>query len=143
MGGPCEGCEALLENTDELLNSIDTLPGFNETEPKLHLFGQVFEKGGQTPAKNIIIYIYHTNREGIYEKEVNASGWANSHGKYRGWVKTNEDGRYDFYTFRPASYPKSTIPQHIHLTVKEPGTNSYYIDAVEFTDDPYLTSIMH
>jgi protocatechuate 3,4-dioxygenase beta subunit len=30
-------------------------------------------------------------------------------------------------------------PEHIHITVKEPGTIPYYIDALHFDDDPLLT----
>lgn len=139
VGGKCEGCEALLEYGDQKLNAVDTLPGFEENEPRLHLSGVVFEQDGKTPASEIIIYIYHTNRNGIYDKGDNPKGWGERHGFYRGWVKTGTDGRYDFYTFRPASYPNTTINQHIHMTIKEPNTIPYYIDNIEFTDDPFMT----
>ena len=139
VGGPCEGCEALLEYGNQKLDPVDTLPGFEENEPKLHLSGIVFEKDGKTPAKDVIIYAYHTDKKGIYAKEDNPKGWGSRHGMYRGWVKTDADGRYDFYTFRPASYPNTTVNQHIHMTVKEPNTIPYYIDDIEFTDDPFMT----
>ena len=138
VGGPCEGCEALYEFGDAVLNAVDTLVGFERFEPRLHLKGTVFEADGETPAKDVIIYIYHTDRDGIYKTEGNESGWAKRHGMFRGWVKTDENGRYDFYTFRPASYPNTRITQHIHMTIKEPDTNPYYIDNVEFTDDPFF-----
>ena len=34
IGGPCEGCEAIYEYGDKKLTSIDTLPGFQNNEPK-------------------------------------------------------------------------------------------------------------
>ncbi|MEO9870045.1 dioxygenase family protein [Ekhidna sp.] len=139
VGGPCEGCEALLEYEEESLNSTDTLPGFQPNGPKVHLYGTVFHNNGKTPAKDVIVYIYHTNREGIYETTGKEKGWGKRHGFIRGWIKTGENGRYDFYTFKPASYPNTTISQHIHMTVKESDTNPYYIDNVIFTDDPLLT----
>lgn len=139
VGGPCEGCEALLDFKDKKLNATDTLPNFYENSPKLHLSGTVFQKDGKTPAKNVIIYIYHTDREGIYSKSENPKGWESRHGMYRGWVKTEIDGRYDFYTFRPAAYPGNTLPQHIHMTIKEPNTIPYYIDDIFFDDDPNLS----
>ena len=37
------------------------------------------------------------------------------------------------------SYPNSNIPQHIHITLKEPDNNEYYIDEYLFDDDPFLT----
>ena len=54
-------------------------------------------------------------------------------------MKTNHEGAYRFYTFRPASYPNSNNPQHIHITVKEEGVVAYYIDDFLFADDPLLS----
>lgn len=139
VGGGCEGCEAVLEYGNKQLSSIDTLPKFKETEPKLKLSGIVYEKDGKTPAGNVILYIYHTNRAGIYEKKGDEMGWAKRHGYIRGWIKTGRDGEYTFYTFRPASYPNRQEPEHIHITVKEPDKNEYYIDDIVFDDDPLLT----
>ena len=140
IGGHCEGCEALLEYGDKNLKSVDTLPGFETNNPKLKVYGTVYKKDGKTPAENVIVYIYHTNRKGIYETKGNETGWGKRHGFIRGWTKTDKDGKYAFYTFRPASYPNTTIPQHIHVTIKEPNKNPYFIDDFHFVDDPNLTS---
>ena len=139
VGGPCEGCEAIFEYKSKVLTSIDTLPGFQQNEPKLKITGTVFKKDGKTPAENVIIYIYHTNRQGIYPTKGNETGWAKRHGFIRGWVKTGKDGYYTFYTFRPAAYPDGSEPEHIHITVKEPDKNEYYLDEYLFDDDPLLT----
>jgi protocatechuate 3,4-dioxygenase, beta subunit len=139
VGGPCEGCEAIHEYGNKKLSSTDTLPGFKENEPKLKLTGTVYKKDGKTPASGVIIYIYHTNRKGIYETKGNEKGWAKRHGIFRGWAKTGKDGKYTFYTFRPAAYPNRNIPEHIHITIKEPDKNEYYIDELLFDDDPMLT----
>ncbi|WP_299440880.1 intradiol ring-cleavage dioxygenase [uncultured Aquimarina sp.] len=138
VGGPCEGCEAVFEYGDKKLFSIDTLPDFKKTEPKLKLIGTVFKKDGKTPAENVILYIYQTNREGIYPKKGDEKGWAKRHGYIRGWIKTNKKGKYTFYTFRPGAYPNGAEPEHIHVTVKELNTNEYYIDEFVFNDDPLL-----
>ena len=140
VGGPCEGCEAIHEYGDRLLTPVDTLPNFSFTEPKIRLTGTVYHQDGKTPAEGIILYIYHTNREGIYETKGDEKGWARRHGYIRGWVKTGMDGKYTFYTFRPAAYPSGTEPEHIHLTVKEPGKSEYYLDDFLFEDDPMLSS---
>jgi len=139
VGGPCQGCEAIYEFGDQNLNSVDTLPGYQKNEPKLNITGTVYQLDGKTPAANIILYIYHTNRQGIYEIKEGEAGWAKKHGFIRGWIKTGEDGRYSFYTFRPASYPNRTEPEHIHITIKEPDKNEYYIDNYVFDDDTLLT----
>ena len=43
-----------------------------------------------------------------------------------------------FDTIRPAAYPNSTIPQHVHMHVIEPGLGTYWIDSIHFADDPLL-----
>lgn len=139
VGGGCEGCEAIFEYNNKVLNSVDTLPGFEQNTPKLKITGKVFKKDGITPVPNVIIYIYHTNRNGLYEIKGNEKGWAKRHGIIRGWVKTSETGQYTFYTFRPASYPDKSESEHIHLTIKEPNKNEYYLDDYVFDDDPLLT----
>ncbi|MEP5612231.1 MAG: intradiol ring-cleavage dioxygenase [Cyclobacteriaceae bacterium] len=139
VGGPCEGCEAIHEYGQVNLSPVDTLPEFQKTEPKLKLTGTVYEKDGVAPASNVILYIYQTNRGGIYPTNGSEKGWAKRHGYIRGWVKTGRDGRYTFYTFRPGAYPNRRAQEHIHITIKEPAKNEYYIDEFVFDDDPLLT----
>ena len=140
LGGPCEGCEAIFEYGEKKLTPIDTLPAYRENEPKIKITGTVFEKDGKTPAKNVILYVYHTNRKGIYETKGDEQGWAKRHGFIRTWLQTDANGKYTFFTFRPASYPNGRAPEHIHITIKEPDKNPYYIDDFLFDDDPLLTA---
>jgi len=141
LGGPCEDCDALLDY--RLLsiqpNACDTLPGFKENEPKIKITGTVFEKDGITPASNIILYIYHVDRKGVYQPSNHPIGWEKRHGQYRGWLKSNKNGKYTFFTFRPASYPSVQEPEHIHIYVKEPNMTPYYIDNILFESDALLT----
>ena len=141
VGGPCEGCEAIHECPIPFsqLNNTDTLPDFNDEGPKLEITGTVYQRDGKTPAKDVVIYIYHTDQTGNYSPGKNAKGWEKRHGHIRGWVKTNSDGFYKFYTLRPAAYPSRRDPQHIHVTIKESSLNEYWIDEYLFEDDPLLT----
>lgn len=139
VGGPCEGCEAIFEYGNKSLSPVDSLPGFLENGPQLKITGTVFQSDGNTPAPDVLIYIYHTNRQGIYASSGNETGWGRRHGQHRGWVRTGPDGRYTFYTFRPAAYPDGREPEHIHLTIKEPDRNEYYLDEYHFADDLLLT----
>lgn len=141
VGGPCQDCVALLDykTLNKSLKSIDTLPGFFENEPKLKITGIIFQKDGKTPAKDIVIYVYHVDRTGRYTPSATPISWEKRHGQYRGWLKTNKDGKFTFYTFRPASYPGTQIAEHIHIYLKEPNTNPYYIDSYHFENDPNLT----
>jgi protocatechuate 3,4-dioxygenase beta subunit len=142
IGGPCQDCEALM---DYRLFSIqplasDTLPGFLENVPQIKISGKVFKTDGNTPASNVILYIYHVDRNGIYQPSDNPIGWEKLHGQYRGWLKTNNNGEYSFFTFRPAHYPEVQEPEHIHIYVKEPNTTPYYLDSILFESDPTLTA---
>jgi protocatechuate 3,4-dioxygenase, beta subunit len=138
VGGSCEGCEAVFEYGSKKLTSVDTLPDFKEPGPKLEISGTIYLADGKTAARNVILYIYHTDQKGVYPQKGNETGWAKRHGYLRGWIKTNADGKYRFYTLRPASYPNSRAPQHIHPVIKEPNRNEYYIDEYLFTNDPFL-----
>jgi len=142
IGGSCEDCESILDYNVLKINpkSTLTIQSFNKTEPKIKITGTVLQSDGKTPAKNVILYIYHTNRKGIYEPSKNPIGWEKRQGKFRGWMKTGSDGKFEFYTFRPASYPNGREPEHIHLYIKEPDKNPYYMDNYLFDDDPMLTS---
>ncbi len=140
VGGPCEGCEALLEYDNRQLSFRDTLPEFHKNSVKLKISGRVLKSDGITPAPNVIVYIYHTNEQGIYPKGSSAQGWGRRHGYIRGWIKTDVDGKYEFYTFRPGAYPQRSAPAHIHVIVKESDTIPYYLDDYTFDDDPLLTS---
>jgi protocatechuate 3,4-dioxygenase, beta subunit len=139
VGGTCEGCEAALEFGKQTLNAIDTLPDFNTNGPKILLTGTVFREDGKTPASDVILYIYHTNQEGIYPTKGGEKNWAKRHGYIRGWIKTKADGKYSFYTLRPGAYPGRDAPEHVHIIIKEPGLSPYYVDDFLFEDDPILT----
>jgi protocatechuate 3,4-dioxygenase, beta subunit len=146
VGGPCEGCEAIYESPVpfEELGNMCWLPDWEDKGTKLAVNGVVYHADG-TPAAGVVIYIYHTDQSGVYPKRgddpsIPQGGWGKRHGYLRGWMKTNEKGEYKFFTLRPASYPGGRNPAHIHVTVKEPDKNEYWIDEYLFDDDPFLTS---
>lgn len=140
VGGRCEDCEAIFESPEpfDQLRSTDTLPGFDGAGPKIEISGTIFQPDGKTPAPNVVLYVYHTDQQGIYPKKGDEKGKANQHGYIRGWIKTGADGSYKFYTLIPASYPNSNNPQHIHPVIKEPGKTAYWIDEFHFDNDPLL-----
>ena len=105
----------------------------------MEVSGTIYQRDGKTPASGVILYIYHTNQEGIYPTKGNEIGWDKRHGYIRGWIKTDANGKYKFYTLRPGAYPGRENPEHIHATIKEPNVSSYWIDEYLFDDDPILT----
>ena len=141
VGDDCEGCEAIQENPVpfEKLPASLTLPGFEEDGPKIEISGTIYQRDGRTPAAGVILYVYHTDQEGVYATKGNEKGWGKRHGYIRGWLKTDERGFYQIFTLVPASYPNSHNPKHIHPIIKEPGKTAYWIDEFLFADDPYLS----
>lgn len=141
VGGPCEGCEAIYESPipfDQLSPSV-TLPDYGDRGPKIEVSGIVYQRDGMTPASDVVLYVYHTNQEGVYPTNGDEEGWAKRHGYIRGWVKTDKNGYYEFRTLRPGAYPDRGAAEHIHVTVKEPDKNEYYLDNYLFADDPLLS----
>jgi protocatechuate 3,4-dioxygenase, beta subunit len=136
VGGGCEGCELMYVDMPKDILSGHTSLGWTEETQKLLLTGKVFQLDGRTPAPNVIIYYWHTDSKGLYSSNKETPTKAKRHGKLRGWVKSDDDGNYTIKTSRPAAYPNEDIPQHIHLSIKEPYIqNEYYAD-LYFDDDP-------
>jgi protocatechuate 3,4-dioxygenase beta subunit len=139
VGGRCDGCEIMYIGMPADIVSVDTSVAWNEKGQKLLVHGTVYKHDGKTPAPNVILYYWHTDNNGYYSPAPNQDEKSKRHGHIRGWVKTNKEGHYSIYTTRPAPYPDGGIPEHIHMTVKEPGLNEYWIDEFLFDDDPLLT----
>ncbi|MCW8816767.1 MAG: hypothetical protein OQK52_02695, partial [Ignavibacteriaceae bacterium] len=139
VGGPCEGCEAIFEFGNRILSNVDTLPDFNIDGPRLKITGTIYKPDGKTPAKDVIVYIYHTNQDGIYETKGDETGWGKRHGYIRGWIKTDKDGKFTFYTLKPGTYPNRSEPAHIHITILEPNGKYYWLGSYHFEGDPLLT----
>lgn len=141
--GNCETCELIFIGMPDEINSVDTSKGWENEGQKLIVSGKIFEPDQKTPAKDIVLYYYHTDRNGIYSPGPGMPNAARRHGHLRGWVRTGADGAFTINTNRPANYPNSEFEAHIHVIIKEPDLNlPYWIDAWVFDDDPKLTPEM-
>lgn len=139
VGLPCEGCEAVFESLPVTLETDARIGRQDEAGQSLRIVGTVFDPAGN-PASGVIVYAYHTNSRGIYPPDDRYRGLAAyHHGLLRGWAMTDAEGRYSFATIRPAGYPDSDLPAHVHMHVIEVGRCTYYIDDILFEDDPRLT----
>lgn len=128
----CEGCEAVAERSPETLGSILRLGDGGTPVERLRLEGRVVRADGTTPAAGVVLYIHHTNAEGLYADGAPDTVWSRRHGRLRGWVRTDAGGRYRIETIKPAPYPSRTMPAHIHMFVGEEGRRPYYVDDVVF-----------
>lgn len=133
----CEWCgtgEAPAEPDSEAALAPESEPG-----ERLEVRGVVYQSDGVTPAAGVILYLYHTNARGVYPRSGDETGNGRRHGYLRGWVRTDDRGRYGIRTIRPGTYPGGGEAAHIHITVQEPdGSPEYWIDSFLFAGDPYL-----
>ena len=139
VGGGCDGCELIYEGMPKQLSWETTIPDAKEPGEPMEISGAVYKSDGKTPAAGVILYVYHTDAKGLYEPGPGQTA-ARRHGHLRGWMRTDERGRYKFYSIKPVAYPNREIPAHIHPIIKEPDKNEYYIDEYLFDDDPLLTT---
>lgn len=133
----CEWCGASEASKDiswETFIADETVEG-----ERLILEGTIYEFDGTTRAKDVVIYAYHTNIEGVYEKKGNEIGNGLRHGFLRGWVKTNEAGQYRFHTIKPAPYPSHKEPAHIHMTLMREDFEEYWVNSTWFKGDQIIT----
>jgi protocatechuate 3,4-dioxygenase beta subunit len=139
VGGRCEGCEAVFVGLPASLVAQARIAPADEPGEPLHIEGSVFDAQGE-PREGVIVYAYQTDARGVYPPATQLEDrWARRHGRLRAWARSDAQGRYAFDSVRPGSYPESRVPQHIHMHVIEPGCATYYIDDIEFMDDPLNT----
>jgi protocatechuate 3,4-dioxygenase beta subunit len=83
------------------------------------IHGRVIEEDGKTPASSVIVFAYHTDRTGLYDRrDAGPHSW-----RLRGWARTDAEGRFEFATIRPGAYPSGGVPAHVHFTlVSSDGT---------------------
>jgi protocatechuate 3,4-dioxygenase beta subunit len=114
------------------------------TEPgtKLLVHGTVKDSAG-TPIAGALVYAYHTSAKGWYsDKAAHISGNSGDtkHARLFGYVKTDSEGRFELRTIRPAGYPETDLPAHIHVHVDAPGSPPRgTVTEIRFDDDPRLT----
>jgi protocatechuate 3,4-dioxygenase beta subunit len=112
--------------------------GESERGEALIISGTIFAPDGRTPLEGMTLFVYQTDAAGVYT----TSGGDNRNTRIHGVMRTNAEGRYEFRTIRPGSYPGSRQPQHIHAYVSGPGYPEYWIDEYHFSDDPFVTDGM-
>ena len=109
-----------------------------ESEPgtALVVHGRAFAADGKTPLAGAIVFAYHTDRDGRYDRPgAPAHSW-----RLKGWAKTGDDGRFEFRTIRPGPYPRRSEPAHIHLALFTADGKRYHAGEVLFDDDKLVTA---
>jgi protocatechuate 3,4-dioxygenase, beta subunit len=105
-----------------------------EAGEPLIVSGTIYSPDGKQPLPGITLYVYQTDATGRYS----TSGGDNRGTRIHGIMRTNAQGRYEFRTIKPGSYPNSRNPAHIHAYVSGPDYPEYWIDEFLFADDPFI-----
>lgn len=115
-----------------------TIVSADEPGEPLIVSGTIYAPDGRTPLEGISLFVYQTDATGRYS----TTGGDNRNTRLHGLMLTNSQGRYEFRTIKPGSYPASRNPAHIHAYVSGPGYPEYWIDEYHFDDDPFVTNDM-
>lgn len=130
---------AIYDYSEKQLNNTDTIPDFSAKSEKLKITGTIYKSDGKTPASNVILFVHQPDENGNYALKRDENRKRYIH--HRGWVKTNADGQYTFYTFIPGKFLRSKELKQIHRSIKEPGKPEYEITSFFFDDDPLLPDL--
>jgi len=132
--GQCRECAGAYEGMPAVIEPRYRIARPNEPGEPLLLTGRALGADGR-PRKGVIVYAYQADDFGNYpQADPPRSDASQYQGALRGWARTDAHGRYTFDTIRPGI--EGDNPQHIHMLVIEPGCAAYYIDEINFTDDP-------
>jgi len=117
----------------------DAPPRITITEPAkgeqpLLVEGQVVQADGATPAAGVVVYVFHTDSSGHYNRQRGEPP------RLRGWMRTDSAGRYAYRTIRPAAYPDHRNAAHVHVQLWGEATPPQWGTTLEFADDPLLPS---
>jgi protocatechuate 3,4-dioxygenase beta subunit len=129
-------------NAEKPVNVPAKVTIVSEKEPgePMIISGTIFAPDGRTPAAGIDLFVYQTDATGVYSTSGN--GGDNRNTRIHGLVRSGADGRYEFRSIKPGSYPATRNPAHIHAYVSGPGYPEYWIDEYHFADDPFVTDAM-
>lgn len=100
----------------------------------------VKDAAGQ-PAANALVYAYQTSAKGWYSDRaphIGGNSGDTKHARLFGYARTGANGAFELVTIRPAGYPRSDLPCHIHLGLTAADGAELWTE-ICFEDDPRLT----
>ncbi|MEM5567133.1 hypothetical protein WNY78_18595 [Psychroserpens sp. AS72] len=120
------------------LSATDSIPDFETKQQPLKITGTIYKSDGVTPAEGIILYIEQADEDGDFDLRKNND---KRYAHHRGWIKTDANGRYTFYTFVPGNDRRYNQLSQLFPAIKEPSKPAYDIASFYFDSDPMLTKL--
>ncbi len=114
-----------------------TVPG--EPGKKIRITATVRNKEGK-PIADALVYLYQTDSRGWYSADaphVLSNEGDFHHARLFGYVCTDKNGYFAMETIKPAGYPQSDLPAHVHVHVWAEGYKEYNTEFL-FQDDERL-----
>ena len=110
----------------------------------IQVSGRLLDEDGK-PVKQSVIEIWHCNASGryIHPMDANSPNPIDENFLGSGRVLTDNNGRYEFLTVKPAAYPYPNHPErwwrpaHIHLSVFGDSFMSRLVTQMFFPGDPF------
>ncbi len=115
-----------------------TIVADGEPGEPLIVSGTIYAPDGRTPLEGINLFVYQTDATGVYS--TSGGGGDNRSTRIHGLMRSNKEGRYEFRTIKPGSYPNSRNAAHIHAYVSGPDYPEYWIDEYLFEGDPFISN---
>ncbi len=117
----------------EPLPSSAVLAAAEEPGEPLRVAGTVYAADGATTVPGVVLYVYHTDAEGLYSATND-----NTNPRLKATLESDGEGRYEYRTIKPAPYPGGGVPAHVHYVVEGAGYPEQRHD-LNFEGDPYLS----
>jgi protocatechuate 3,4-dioxygenase beta subunit len=118
------------------LSSTSRIAPESEPGSPLVIHGRAFAADRKTPLANAVVFAYHTDEDGLYDRP----GTSNLSWRLRGWAQTDDEGRFEFRTIRPGAYPGRKVAEHVHFTLFTASGERYHAGELNFADDTLLTA---
>lgn len=118
---------------DSKISNTGTLPEYETKETPFKISGILYMSDGKTPAKDYILTINQANENGDFITDDNNNLITAA------TIKTDENGKYTFYSYIPGNDRRYNRLQEIFMKVETPTGDAYALPTLLFDTDPMLT----
>jgi protocatechuate 3,4-dioxygenase beta subunit len=126
------GAHATAAGTGAARSAAVLVPDGEPGDP-LVVSGVVYRADGKTPWPGVKLHVYNTDAKGHYSP----GGENEREHRLAADLETDGAGRYEFRTIRPATYPGTDVPAHVHYVLTTPDGREQRLE-LRFRDDPLI-----